>query len=309
MCQNMSDKIESIKEKFKTFREMRLLPMSRDLDVLNWLDNFQNEDEKEIVIHILQHFIYFSDGLIDQMLRTVVGRCGYYFSKNNDEWTHDSFKKNCWFSFLQGENPEDATDSGYIFTRKLRDQLNIPDKRIIKFDALFKKLEDCNSIPQNVILVDDFVGSGAQADDAWNKHRFGNLKMTLSELQSKDYHHIVYAPLIVNDMGLYRIKSCCSNLHLEYIHHLGPEYNMFNKNSIYWNGDETLFDRFTKMMLRIAKEQKIPVTKGQHVNDIHGFGSQGLALAFNHGIPDACSAFFYWETSTWKPLKRRPYHR
>lgn len=58
-----------------------------------------------------------------------------------------------------------------------------------------------------------------------------------------------------------------------------------------------------------AIQENIPRQGGGHVNDMLGFGAQGLSLAFSHGIPDACPAFFYWETATWKPLKRRCYHR
>lgn len=298
-------KAKKIREKFSALREMRLLPMSGDLDFENWLDNFHETTEKEIAAHILENFIYFSDGLIDQMLRIVVGRCGYYFAKNDSTWNHNSFKQNCWFSFVQGENTDDATDSGYIFTRKLRDKLDIPNERILKFEALFKKLENSYT-PQNVILVDDFVGTGEQTKVSWNIHRFGSKQMTLKELQHQFQHRIIYAPLIVNDIGLSTINNYCSNLHLEYIHHLGPEYNMFDVNSIYWNGDVMKYNQFITMMSRIAKEQNIPYTG---VNDIKGFAKQGLALAFSHGIPDACSAFFYWNTSTWKPLMRRQYHR
>lgn len=305
----MCDKAKEIVEQMKTFREMQLLPKPKDLDFENWLENFPNIDEKEIAAHILKYFIYFSDGLIDQMLRTVVGHCGYYFKQNDPMWNHYSFKSECWYSFIQGENPDDATDSGYIFTRKLREVLDISDSRIIKFDALFKKLEDNTCIPQNVILVDDFVGSGAQTDKAWNEHKLGSKNMSLSELQSKFNHRIIYAPLVVNDMGLYRIKSRCSNLHLEYIYHLGPEYNLFNLYGLCWAGDKNLYNRFLIMMYRIANEQNIPKTCGVHVNDMQGFGQQGLTLAFSHGIPDACPAFFYWNTATWKPLKKRPYHR
>lgn len=304
----MSERVKEITEKMKAFREMQLYPKPRELDFENWLDNFQNPDEREVAAHILQHFIYFSDDLINQMLQTVVGRCGYYFTKCDSKWNHDSFKANCWYSFVQGENPDHVTDSGYIFTRKLREVLNIPDERIIKFDALFRKLESCSS-PQNVILVDDFVGSGAQTDEAWNKHSLGLLNMTLNELQSKFHHRIIYAPLIVNHLGLLRIRDRCPNLHLEYIHHLGPEYSLFNLDGICWRSDYKMYSKFISMMKRIAIDQKIPVTNGLHVNDIMGFGEQGLAIAFSHGIPDACPAFFYWETDTWKPLKKRPYHR
>lgn len=301
--------INEITEKLRTFRELQLYPKPKDLDFENWLENFQDESERKIAAHILQHFIYFSDELIDQMLRTVVGRCGYYLTQKVKVWDHDCFKKDCWYSFVQGENTNHVTDSGYIFTRKLRETLNIPDERIVKIDALFKILETQSSTPQNVILVDDFVGSGAQTDEAWNKHRLGNYGMTLNDLQSRYNHHILYAPLIVNSIGLTRIKDCCPNLHLEYIHYLGPEYNLFNIDGLCWSGNRDLYDKFINMMNRIAKEQSIPVTRGMHVNDMKGFAQQGLSLAFNHGIPDACPAFFYWNTETWKPLKKRPYHR
>lgn len=305
----MCDKVKEIVEQLKTFREMLLLPKPKDLDFENWLENFQNIDEKEIAAHILKHFVYFSDDMIDQMLRTVVGHCGYYFTQSDPMWNHNSFKNECWYSFIQGENPDDATDSGYIFTRKLREVLNISDSRIIKFDALFKKLEDNMCTPQNVILVDDFVGSGAQTDKAWNEYNLGSSNMTLSALQSKFNHRIIYAPLVVNDMGLSRIKKRCSNLHLEYIYHLGLEYDLFNVDGLCWAGDKSLYNRFLIMMDRIANEQNIPKTGGLHVNDMQGFAKQGLTLAFSHGIPDACPAFFYWDTATWKPLKKRPYHR
>lgn len=305
----MSNKEKEVTDKMKTFSEMRLLPMQKDFSFENWLENFKNQEDREVAAHILQHFIYFSDDLINQMLRTVVGRCGYYFSQRDPGWSHGSFKDNCWYSFVQGENADHVTDSGYIFTRKLRDVLNIPDNRIIDFGALFRKLENHSFTPQNVILVDDFVGTGAQTDKAWNIHSLGSLNMTLSEHQSRYGHRIVYAPLIVNDVGLNRIKQKCPNLHLEFVHHLGPEYNLFHEDCPCWNGDQALYHRFLTMMERVAKEQKIPMKGGSHVNDVQGFGRQGLALAFSHGIPDACPAFFYWETETWKPLKKRPYHR
>ncbi len=296
-------------EKLKAFREMQLFPKPMGLDFENWMENFQNPEDREVAAHVLQHFMYFSDELIDQMLRTVIGRCGYYFTQYDSNWTHSSFKNDCWYSFVQGENSDHVTDSGYIFTRKLREVLNIPDDRIIKFDALFKKLEDLNDIPQNVILVDDFVGTGAQADTAWNDHRFGTWSLTLSEHQIRYGHRIIYAPLIVNSLGFSRIKDYCPNLHLEYIHYLGIEYNLFNVDGICWSGNKDLFNRFLSMMERVANEQKIPITGGDDVNDVCGFGQQGLALAFSHGIPDACPAFFYWNTASWKPLKKRVYHR
>lgn len=102
-------------------------------------------------------------------------------------------------------------------------------------------MENNTSAPQNVILVDDFVGSGAQTYKAWNEHKLGFKNMTLSTLQSRFNHRIIYAPLVVNDMGLLAIKKYCSNLHLEYIYHLVPEYNLLNINGLCWAGDYRIF--------------------------------------------------------------------
>ena len=300
--------LEETKERLELFREMQLFPIARELDFENWLKNFTNDEDREIAAHVLKFFIYLPDSMVNQLLRTVVGKCGYYFSNNDQAWTHDSFKKYCWYSFIQGEEKDDITDSGYIFTRKLRDELNIPNSRIVGFEKLYEVLEE-ETTPQNVILVDDFVGSGAQTDTAWNSHHFGKFDQTLRELVTSSHHRIVYAPLVANEVGLKRIASKCLGLHMEYIYKLTPEYNLLNPNGVCWNGDKAKYDKFKNLLFHVAKEEGIPITEGKHVNDMFGFGCQGLALAFSHGIPDACPAFFYWDTDTWKPLKKRSYHR
>ena len=100
----MINRAKEITDKLKAFREMLLLPKPKDLDFENWLSNFQGPEDKEIAARILQHFIYISDDMIDQMLRTVIGRCGYFLSQKDSSWSHDSYIDNCWYSFVPGEN-------------------------------------------------------------------------------------------------------------------------------------------------------------------------------------------------------------
>lgn len=45
------------------------------------------------------------------------------------------------------------------------------------------------------------------------------------------------------------------------------------------------------------------------MNDEKGFNKQGLAIAFEHGTPDAIPALFYWETEDWTPLINKVYIR
>lgn len=300
--------VNEINERLKYFREIQLLPIARDLDFENWLANFDDGSDREIAAHILKFFIYLSDDMINQLLKTVVGKCGYFFSENDPMWSHESFKNNCWFSFIQGESKDDITDSGYIFPRKLRDELHIPANRVLSYKQLLEFLE-ANPSPQNVILVDDFVGSGAQTDNAWNNHRFGSSNLTLRDHVTTYHHNIVYAPLVANEIGLKRIAHSCSGLHMEYVYMLSSDFSLLNPDGLCWNGDYDKYRKFLDLLKKVALQQSIPITAGHHVNDMLGFASQGLALAFEHGIPDACPAFFYWETETWKPLKKRSYHR
>lgn len=301
--------IEETKQRLGFYRNMQLWPIANELDYENWLDNFQSTEDKEIAAQILDNFVYIPDILVNQMLQTVIGHCGYFFSSVDSTWTHDSFKYNCWYSFIQGEAEDDLTDSGYIFPHKLRDEVGIPAERIMSFEKLIKKLEENETNPQNVILIDDFVGTGAQTDHTWNDVRYGTKRLTLGEHCSICHHHIIYAPLVVNELGLQRIKHRCIGLHLEYVYLLTKEYSLLNKDGLCWNGDDLKYQRFMTLLNQSASQENIPRRGGHHVNDMLGFGAQGLALAFSHGIPDACPAFFYWNTDTWKPLKKRCYHR
>lgn len=287
------------------YREVQLWPLARELNYEQWLNNFEEGEDQDIAQRILDFFVYIPDILVDQMLQTVIGKCGYFFKERVRGWNNDSFTKDCWYSFIPGETPS-YTDSGYIFTRKLRDRVGIPEKHILGFDQLMYNITQ--GIPiKNVILVDDFVGSGAQCDAAWNYHKLGTTGITLASLTQLKNLNVVYAPLIVNEMGRQRIEGACLGLKLEFIHLLKEEYNLFNEKGLCWNGDHALYSRWISLFNKICKQERITLTGGRSVNDGKGFAEQGLAIAFNHGIPDACPAFFYWNSDTWKPLIKKHY--
>jgi len=70
---------------------------------------------------------------------------------------------------------------------------------------------------------------------------------------------------------------------------------------------DTLYSRGVELILRKSRELGIPSTNGIDVRDEKGFGMQGLAIAFEHGMPDAVPAFFYWQAANWAPLMRKNY--
>jgi hypothetical protein len=295
-------------ERADFFRRIQIWPLNDVLNYKGWLNNFSIPEEKVIASHILKFFTFYPDAMLNQMLKAVIGYCGEYFAAHFTDWQHDDFKKKCIYSFIPGETAN-PTDSGYQYARRLRNALGIPEEKIVDYRSLHFFLENSgNDAP--VIFVDDFVGSGAQCDKAWNHNKGGIKRYTLSEIASMSSHKFIYAPLIANYIGYNRIKQKCQGLTLVTCHKLNKEYSLFDPSCICWNNNNELFVKGIELILNKSREQGIPFTCGINDVDVRGFCEQGLALSFaNGGVPDAIPAFFYWCSDTWTPLIKKDYKR
>lgn len=300
----MKDNITNTIDRANFFQTVHAWPLSEKLDFNGWLSNFDGDD-KEIASYILDFFIYYPNCMIEQMLTVSVGKAGANLIDFFPSWKHLDFKEKCLYSFIPGET-QSPTDSGHIFTRILRDKLGIPERRIINYDKISEALNFAHQ-PTVIILVDDFVGSGAQCDEAWNRHKVDG--KTLKEITFSSDHKFIYAPLIINKLGFDRINSVCDGLILSPAHVLTKEYNLFDPSCFCWKGEIGLYNKGIEMILRKSNELGIPFTNGNSVRDVKGFGEQGLALAFEHGAPDAIPPIFYWCDNNWTPLIQKRYAR
>jgi hypothetical protein len=293
-------------DKSEFFRNIHVWPLNDVLNYKGWLGNFINPEEIEIASNILNFFMFFPKPMINQMLKTVIGYCGEYLRLRFPDWSHNDFENRCIYSYIPGENTH-PTDSGHIYLRNLRDELHISEDHIVDFNNLHLKLKK-SVVAVPVIFVDDFLGSGAQCIKAWNKNKRGLCGKTLKEIASNSTHTFIYAPLVANHIGYNLVKNNCSGLELIPCHILDNEYNLFDPDCICWRRDNDLYLKGTELILSKSKELGIPFSKGKSVNDVKGFGEQGLALAFDNGAPDAIPAFFYWCTN-WIPLIKKEYKR
>lgn len=294
-------------DRYKFFRDVHVWPLADELNFQGWLNNFDNPDDYNIACHILDFFNYYPKKMVDQMLIASVGRAGYELSKYFSNWQHSDFKNRCMYTFIPGET-QNPSDSGNLFMRKLRDVLDIDESRFVDYKNIHDMLEDTKT-PLPIVFVDDFVGSGMQCYTAWCLNKGGKNDRTLSQISQLCGHKFVYAPLLVNYKGYECINKYCTDLILSPSHVIGIEYNLFEPNCICWKGNYALYQSGIEMILRISNKLGIPSTNGRHVNDEKGFHSQGLALAFEHGAPDAIPAFFYWCSDNWTPLINKTYQR
>ena len=291
-----------ITEKAKYYQRVSVWPRTTKLNYTGWLSNFEGED-LELAKRILDFFVYYPDDWVDQLIINSVGKCGYKLKELNGSWNNEDFKTKCWYGFIPGENPHDS-DSGHLFIRKVRDVLLINRNRELTFEEIIKKLNK-ETTPQNVIFVDDFVGSGNQCFMAWRINSVDGV--TLAEICSRTHHNCFYAPLIMNKSGYETIRKQCPDLNLETNHILGDDYNLFSPDCLCWNKDSNLYKKGTDMILRKSREVGIPEDDITNELYIKGYYAQGLAIAFEHGIPDACPPFFYWDKNGWTPLIIKQY--
>lgn len=301
---NGSTLVNETIERSRFFQTIQSWPLSDELNYEGWLRNFSSIYEKELACHLLSFFTYYSSKMIDKMLSVSVGNAGRLLEKKIPNWKHSNFKDICLYSFIPGENPN-PTDSGNYFARKLRDSLGIREENIIDY----YKIPLAANPSQPIILVDDFVGSGAQVYKAWNENTMPVVNMTLAEMTHKLGITIIYAPLIVNLTGYNLIANDCPGLQLSPCHILSEEYNLFNPKCYCWRDDLQLYKDGTNLILHKSQELGIPFSEGRSTQDVRGFNQQGLAISFEHGAPDAIIPLLYWCDNSWTPLLKKNYQR
>lgn len=290
---------KEIKEKCNYFRDTQFWPLAVADDAKQWLNNFHEDEEKEIAKQIVDFYIYLSEPMISHMLAAVLGKCGLYFRTFKDAWSDNDFITNCWYSYIPGEDRGEIC-SGMEFLRKIQTLFGIPNERLLTYADMERKMKETNY--EFFILVDDFIGSGHQVEEAWCKYPIG---LSLKEICKSHFHKVVYAPLIVNELGYNNVLNTCEGLHVEYIHKLPAEYSLFHPQCPCWKGNQESYARGVELLVRKSKELGIPETNGMLTTDMKGYKNQGLAIAFQHGMPDACPPIFTKETLEWKPLFKR----
>ena len=177
----------------------------------------------------------------------------------------------------------------------------------------FKELSDLMRSEENmkIILVDDIVGTGSQCCTAWNKPaRNAAGYPAFCDVVEAGGHEVYYAPLITNYVGYEEIRKRCVGLQLVTMHILGEDYSLGSPKCLCWKKDPSAYLKGIELIERKSRELGIPMDDDRDPQYWLGLKAQGLALAFEHGMPDACPAFFYWHVpGKWNPLIEKEYDR
>jgi len=302
--QQMGPFLPQITEEFALYKcdhfvDIQLWPLKSRLDPRRWLANFKPE-EMPFAISLLHSFLYFSEPLMDQMLTAAFQDLSRLI-RNPDEAYSASVAR--WQNFVdsviitcvRGENPN-ATDSGLKFLRMARQVLGINENRILSLEDTLTFLEAGNLRP--IVFLDDFVGSGQQFLTTWNRPVLltNRKRISFDEIASGNPGlRFYYCPLICTETGRRNIRIDCPRIILNPAHILPDCYNALADDSVLWRQD----------MREPGRQFIESVSTRIGIPDWRGFNGLGLALAFEHSVPDATLPMFHWKGNGWNPLIER----
>ena len=288
--------------KIDFFMDTGVWPSIGHMDPRGWLQNFEDQ-ERRFAINLLNAFLYYNEPLLDALFRTVVLQLGTEHITSagpaiqaSQHW--HAFVDKVLVSYVEGEIPN-PTDSGYVFARKARQIIGIREEQIVSpRDALGIHIEN----PERpILLVDDFVGSGNQMRNTWNREY---------ELASGIYNsfksvsdrgaQIFYIPVISTEFGLNELKNDCTGLHVRTTHVLDSRYSLTASDSILW--PKNLQTGAVEFLRKVS--ERAGILEGSDV-PWDGFHQLALSVSFFHSVPDATIPLYYWEKPGWTPLLRR----
>jgi hypothetical protein len=294
-------------EKSRYLSIVNLWPTNK-IDVMGWLNNF-SEKEKVFAYRLLENFMYFNDAICDELLRdAVLGLSRYIinFNKPNVTQLWNDFITNSIIVPVMGEIPS-LTDSGLSFTRLARNVLGFEEEQIkTASDAISEMYwRHKSGSPNNgsVIFVDDFIGTGFQFKEAWDRPELDIRSIPVKSFrdlcQLTGGKHFFYCPLFATSYGLNNINNYCPEVIINPAHIINKEYSSLSPTSNIW-GDLSIHSG-VKFLYQVSLRTGMPDTKGRNPDDWRGFHKLGLNIAMRDSIPDASLCIFRWKDN-WTPL-------
>lgn len=297
---------ELLNEKCSDFAKFQIWPLRSRLDARAWLGNFENQD-LPLARHLLNAFTYFSDDLTRQLflagLQGISALPSWRAKRSANifaEWS--GFLNRLSLTYVTGEVPSPA-DSGHLFIRKARDHAGITEKQIFSpFEALRRIVVDDDRSP--LVFVDDFVGSGDQFTDTWEREydfngKVTSLRDTTSDLErSGTPLEVFYAMAVCTEYGLDNIRRHCPGVEVSAGNVLDERYSVFHSESLVWPGK--LVVEGQAMIRRISLSLGLPNDDSEW--GLFGYHALGLAIGFAHKTPDATIPLFRYRSENWRPL-------
>jgi len=266
-----------------------------------WLNNFEPDDQVVAAV-LLDHFTYFANGAVDQMLMSLYRQLrDGLISQMGIERAQETLDR-AIFTSVEGEDPN-VTDSGNLFCRKLRQTARIADDR---FMDPKRALEHAKT-GRLVVFLDDMLGSGSQIATTWKRDYLNQQPYSFADLEATAGLHVIYATLIATRGGLSRLRGDLVGLTVVAAHILEAADTVAGIPRSALKPD---LDDIPGAIVRLLEKYSPRLGVPQHLEGdrtrMYGHSEAGLLIAFEHSTPDSTLPIF-WAVGPdqWTPLVRR----
>ena len=274
------------------------------IDPEGWLANF-SASERPFALVLLTRFTFLADHLVDQLFRSAFQNLSNMlledwpaFSDACDRWR--DFCNQALITIVQGEDPN-PSDSGWLFARKARQAIGIDQRQLFEPREVIAKLVGGFAGP--VVFVDDFVGSGEQFLSTWKRpyvHARGSASFeTLVTTSSATFY---YCNAMTTEYGRKRVNRHVPQVKISAGNVIPERYSLADPNSLLW--PKSIRSEGIALVEAVGRRLGYDADDGGE-DDWRGFHKLGLALAFQHSVPDANLPLFFTEKNGWTPLVRR----
>lgn len=273
-----------------------------------WLNNFKgiSQEEKELVFKLLTNVIYFSENDIADALRSGVYKCLSYndvlekqktsgFSTSTHTLTNihnANINKSCFVPLLDSGAPHESANN---ICRILVQQGIIPSSRSMFIEQVpnFFKSDQAN----NLVIVDDCVGSGDQLKTFWEGTRVSDngTYLTIKELCQKYEAQANYLTLFGYNKSINELRKMFTDLNIFCVRELNDQHRVFSESSYIWKDKKERIKAFV-LFDSLAKNAGI---------NTYGYKNLDFAFIMHKTIPDWSLPIFWQENSDWKLLLRR----
>ena len=281
--------------------------------IMEWLDNFDDDNEKYYALYMLSRLMYFSSSSIRNLLKALYRDLYRYpiieqIRKDNNNTLdpniiEPSFAKELMATrFLGVGNP---SESGVHLLYYFRQENKIPKNLFINTDDIVEydengncKLRDAYKDVKHYVFIDDLCGSGDQATS-----NTSNVKRCVQHLRNivKDAK-ISYFMIFGMSKGIQVIRNSGLYNQTNAVVELDESYRCFSEQSRFFDDDK--YKRAEAKSIAYKHGYKL---MGGYPQLSLGFGDCQLLLSMRHNTPDnTLPIIWYDEDNTiWKPIFKR----
>lgn len=271
--------------------------------VPRWLNNFPSDSLRYFASRILRGLVYYSErdigtllkeGLLHQVLGQLV-RERYQLASGFTCYPSVlsyQLRSHAERTLLVPLTPSDnPAESGPAIARLAEQSLAFPRSNICYPDQL--KDRDFSNV-DDVVLVDDNLGSGEQFREFWPSYLVDG-RVDVGRFLGAAASRIHYLVLIATESALNQLRSNFPEVHFACAQRLPGSYDVFAPGSIYWPDLEEQNEARSELELHLA----------QFGVSLRGFEGLTYAVVLHNTIPDWCFPAFWRKEEDWFPLLTR----